>query len=163
MVLVSWFLLVVLAVFTGCTTIQKSWDATKEEDTISAYEKFLAKFPEGEFTDEACRKLVFLKFQEAKSTNTAQAYEQFLKKFPEGEFADKAREELAVIKTFQDVMTEGTGVAFERFLAEYPEGGFADSVRSRLALFLRARSAKFDSSVKTPDWPNWTSRNMQFP
>jgi len=75
----------------GCNIQKREWEKAESENTVSAYEDFLNKYPEGELADKAKVKIEEIFFKAAESENTVSAYENFLNKYPEGELADKAK------------------------------------------------------------------------
>jgi hypothetical protein len=86
-------LLCVLLVFTGCATLKDDvpktmedhWEKARSENTISAYEAFLEKYPNAMFSREELHA-----WQTAQTTNTVEAYEAFLQKYPKGLLFDKS-------------------------------------------------------------------------
>lgn len=79
----------------GCSRRQQDWEAARKANTPEAYETFLQKYPEGEFTAQAqasARELEETRdWQNAVAANTAAAYQEFLRVHPDGRMSDDAR------------------------------------------------------------------------
>ncbi len=99
------------------------------EDTIEAFEKYLAENPNGRFTMEATDRLETLYLQKAASEKSLEAYDAYLKRFPKGNQRDKALAEREKF-LFAWAKEQGNVQAWERFLEEYPR---ADKKRKRVA------------------------------
>jgi hypothetical protein len=65
-------------------------------NTIRAYQAFLAKHPQSEFTAEAKRNIQNLDWQAAKNANTIESYQKFIDKYPGSEYLAEARNRLLV-------------------------------------------------------------------
>jgi len=109
---------------TGCASTQGHWQKTQKSDTIWAYEEFLTKHPESEFTDEAKRRIEKLTWERAKNTNTIEAYRKFLMEYPQSEFVAEANagiEKLEEREEFDNNLRATTNIVqLEQLLKEYP-------------------------------------------
>jgi cell division protein FtsN len=89
-----WMLILAVAM-AGCSGQQSDWEKTRASNTTDAYEAFLKKYPNGEFSAQAQARVKGLyeerDWQKARDTDTAEAYQAFLKQYPEGKFTDEAR------------------------------------------------------------------------
>jgi cell division protein FtsN len=79
----------------GCSRQQSDWQKTREANTADAYEQFVKKYPNGEFTAQAQARLKELDeerdWQKARDTDTLEGYQAFLKEYPEGKDTEEAR------------------------------------------------------------------------
>jgi cell division protein FtsN len=79
----------------GCSRQQSDWEKTRTTNTTDAYELFLKKYPNGEFTAQAQARVKELyeerDWQKARDTDTLEAYQAFLKQYPEGKWTEEAR------------------------------------------------------------------------
>jgi cell division septation protein DedD len=79
----------------GCSRQQSDWEKTRASNTAEAYELFLKKYPNGEFTSQAQARVKELyeerDWQKARDTDTLDAYQAFLKQYPEGKWTEEAR------------------------------------------------------------------------
>jgi hypothetical protein len=60
-------------------------------NTIKAYQEFLKKHPDSEFSEEAKAKLEPLAYQKAVDTDTLQGYAAYLIQYPQGAHKDESR------------------------------------------------------------------------
>jgi cell division protein FtsN len=91
-------LAIILAVVLGisaCSRQQSDWEKTRAANTTDAYELFLKKYPNGEFTAQAQARVKELyeerDWQKARDADTPEAYQAFLKQYPEGKWTEEAR------------------------------------------------------------------------
>lgn len=79
----------------GCSRQQSDWEKTRAANTTDAYELFLKKYPNGEFSAQAQARVKELyeerDWQKARDNDTAEDYQAFLKAHPEGKFTEEAR------------------------------------------------------------------------
>ena len=89
------FLMVSLVWASGCSRRQQEWEAARSADTLQAYQRFLASFPDGEFVSQAQARVRELQeaedWQKAMRADTAEAYQQFVTRHPQGRNSDEAR------------------------------------------------------------------------
>ena len=124
----------------GCTSAEtRDWEGARKDGTLSAYEQFLSKHPEGTFTANARSQIELLSrprdWQTAQSQNTIQGYEEFRRRHSSGEDAEKARALLKPLKLPEDwknAQSVNTIAAYENFLADHPQGREADVARLSL-------------------------------
>lgn len=89
------FLMVSLVWASGCSRRQQEWEAARSADTLQAYQRFLASFPDGEFASQAQARVRELQeaedWQKAMRADTPEAYQQFVTRHPQGRNSDEAR------------------------------------------------------------------------
>jgi cell division protein FtsN len=87
--------LALLLMVAACSRQQSDWEKTRAANTADAYELFLKKYPNGEFTAQAQARLKELyeerDWQKARDIDSAEAYQAFLKQYPEGKWSEEAR------------------------------------------------------------------------
>lgn len=87
--------LAILVVSAGCGGRQADWEAARKADSADAYQQFLQRYPDGDFTAQAKARIEDLKeeadWKAALATDTAAGYQQFLGLHPDGARADEAR------------------------------------------------------------------------
>jgi cell division protein FtsN len=90
----SMFCAVLLAT-AGCSRQQSDWEKTRAANSSDAYEQFIKKYPNGEFTAQAQARVKELyeerDWQKARDADTQEAYQAFLKDYPEGKWTEEAR------------------------------------------------------------------------
>jgi cell division protein FtsN len=79
----------------GCSRQQSDWEKTRATNSTDAYELFLKKYPNGEFSSQAKARVKELyeerDWQKARDTDTLDGYQAFLKQYPEGKWTEEAR------------------------------------------------------------------------
>jgi hypothetical protein len=136
-----------LFVITGCLFItphETYWQNTKLNNSESAYEIYLRKYPNGPHSDEARIILDDMYFQEIKEKKQHPSH--YLNRFPNGKHADEARFIIAEHKN--------TLVDYNDFLKNCPDGPFADKARS---IVESIESQFFYIDSKTKKNPNSTA------
>jgi uncharacterized protein YgiM (DUF1202 family) len=117
---------VIVVFLAACATMQSRWEAANSADTITAYEDFLKRYPEGDFTDQARLRQNDLyedrDWREAEANNTVAAYEDFLKNHPHGKHMSDAYAKLEMLSPPKASVT---------FLKQYQRGGFMDEALLR--------------------------------
>jgi hypothetical protein len=123
-------LAVLILALAGCSRQQSDWQKTRQTNTAEAYEQFLKRYPNGDFTVQAQARLKDLyterDWQKARDADTPDAYQAFVTQHPEGKYADEARNR---IENFNLAQTPGTGEATaggpseNRGAASPPEAG----------------------------------------
>ncbi|MBX2798207.1 MAG: hypothetical protein KTR31_11070 [Myxococcales bacterium] len=92
----------------------------QSEDTVEAYEAYLADNPDGRWVQEANDRLEVLLLEKAKADKTLASYDAYLERFPEGALRDNALEQREEF-LFRDAKTKNTLEAWKGFLEEYPK------------------------------------------
>jgi hypothetical protein len=98
----------------------RSFREAVEQNTIEAYQEFIANNPDGEHVEEAKKRLVELEWNKAEKTGTADAYSAFIRKYKDypsdtdyiglaESSLGKLREKQTVEKSNEDTATEGKG------------------------------------------------------
>lgn len=125
------FLILIVFFFSGCASQKSMFKKAKESDTIEDYEKFLAKYPNGEFSALAKKDLSKKYFEEVEKNNTIQAYEDYLTNYPNSDYSKKAKEEIAYIKCKNTNSPE----SYRKFLSEYPSSEYSDEIKNFISQF----------------------------
>ncbi len=90
-----WLLIPVLvSVLAGCSTTRIDWDLTNRINTPKAYEDFLAKHPDSEYTQQAQMKLEPMIYQKALDEGNVSVFSSYLMKLPQGEHVKEIRARL---------------------------------------------------------------------
>jgi TPR repeat protein len=86
--IISFFVVavVIILIFVFMPNEQDHWQTTQEQNTISAYEKYLADYPHGNYTIEANDQIETFIWEDAKDKNTIESYQRFLSDYPESEY-----------------------------------------------------------------------------
>ncbi len=92
-------LIVVLFLFSACSTGPSAFDVACDLDTIDAYEAFLAENPADPHTADARARIAELRFVQAKSDDTIESWTFFLQDHPDSPYADDARAALQRLRS----------------------------------------------------------------
>lgn len=106
--LAAW--LIVFSALTGCSSPERDWNAAAKQDSVQAYEAFLRKHPESEFSPRARERLETLVWDDTFRVSSAEGYEKFLAAFPSSRNVASARASLDMIRSLA-VSVVGHGVA----------------------------------------------------
>lgn len=92
MTTLKWYVMMVLILgVAGCSTTRIDWDMARGIGTIEAYQEFLNKHPDSEFSAQAQQELEPLSYKKALDAGTAEAYSAYLVKFPRKAHAEEVR------------------------------------------------------------------------
>ena len=70
----------------SCYSQTEEWNKTLKINTVEEYQKFLDKYPESEYSDEAKHKIILLEPVKSEMINSMSEYENFIKNHPNNEF-----------------------------------------------------------------------------
>jgi hypothetical protein len=76
----------------------KEWKKALKINSIESYTKFLKKFPEGNLSDSASKRIEILSYNQALSSASVLEYENFIKKYPESRYSADLRSKFASVK-----------------------------------------------------------------
>jgi hypothetical protein len=90
----------------GCTSEEeRQYKKSISENTVSAYEDFLKRYPESQYRDSvksSIAKIHFKQWEDTRMRNTLEGYELFLSHFPESEYSQGAVDSIAKIEALED-------------------------------------------------------------
>ncbi len=89
---------VCMLVLAGCSTVNMDWEKALSINTLEAYDEFLRKYPDSEYTQQALQKVEPMRFQKAKEDGTTRGYSLYLMRYPDGSSARKARAQLKALR-----------------------------------------------------------------
>ena len=123
----------------GCGSSTADWNKASNENTVAAYQGFVAAHPKDPHASEAQALILQLQddnsWAEAKRTATTAAYQTYLQQYPQGAHAGDARDAMksmdraAAWKTAQGA---ATATSVQAFLRQYPTGPEADQAKAKL-------------------------------
>ena len=111
------------------------FSAAQTQDTIEAYETFLAQNESSPFRIQAETRLEELYLEKARTSGSLEAYDIYLQKFPKGRLVEKGTEERREF-LFGWADSQDTPEAWQKFLDEYPSGNrkMKDKARKRMRM-----------------------------
>lgn len=93
--------LLLAVLLAACSRHDAMWEEARDENTVSAYEAYLERYPEGPRAAQAAQRMRTLRmeqdWQTARERDNREGYEAFLASWPETELAASAGERLAAI------------------------------------------------------------------
>jgi len=122
-------------VATSCSSEKSSWKRTQEDDTVQAYQSFLKKYPQGDFTRTAIEKVEQLEFAKAETENTIEAYEAFVSNYPQAAQAEKANRWIEDY-VFNKATETTTVESLSAFLKRFPNGNHVKEARAKKQMLL---------------------------
>lgn len=132
-------LLSISAVIFGCSSAQSDWAQAAQENTLPAYQKFIAAHPNDKHAFEAQAMILKLQdengWQEAQHAGTNAAYENYLQQFAQGAHVAAAKDAMTSsdrAAAWKNVQAEGTATGVQSFLQKYPTGPEADLAKAKL-------------------------------
>ena len=127
-------------ILSGCSRQQSDWEKTRAANATEAYELFLKKYPNGEFSAQAQARVKELyeerDWQKSRDTDTAEAYQAFLKQYPEGKFTEEAR---IRVENFNLAASPPPGGVNE--VATSPDAGTAAAEKPPVAMAMKPAAA----------------------
>jgi Tol biopolymer transport system component len=81
-----------------CSSEERSYEKAKAENTVSAYENFINKYPDNPLVSEAKIKLDSLRYANAIKENTNEALTEFLNKHPNSKYLEEVKDRIRAIK-----------------------------------------------------------------
>lgn len=103
-----WALLVIVSGILGCSTVHIDWDMATSINTIEAYDEFLRKHPDSEFTEQALEKVEPMRFQKALEEGTVRGLSVYLARYERGRYEKQARSRLRSLRCAdQSLMRDG--------------------------------------------------------
>lgn len=90
----------------------------KLEHTVDAYQQFLSRYPNSEFTRTAHNAIEKLEFEKASEINTVDAYQTFLEKYPQSSHARQLNKQIMTLE-YDNIKELNTLEAYAAFKAKY--------------------------------------------
>ena len=145
---------VLLLAVSACSRQQSDWQKTRETNTTDSYERFLKKYPSGEFTTQAQARVKELyeerDWQKARDADTPDAYQAFLKQYPEGKWTEEAR---IRVENFTLAQAPGTSASAGDDTAAVSSNGTATATATPPANAAAASAPDGESVVPSPVAP----------
>ncbi len=152
---------VIVIFFFGCASMEAQFRMAKQTDNIETYDKFVSRYPNSPFTEEARKRLEQLKdekaFREVEARNTITMYRDFIEKYPNSRFIElaKKRTEESDEEAFSRTWGIGTTQSFQGFIESYPQSKHVQTAVDRIEFLKGVRSGTIESYRKfIKDYPN---------
>ncbi len=132
-------LLSLSAAITGCSSAQSDWTKAASDNTVPAYQTFIAAHPNDKHAFEAQAMILKLQdenaWQEAQHAGTNSAYESYLQQHAEGAHVAAAKEAMTAADraaAWKSMQGQATAAGVQAFLQKYPTGAESDLARTQL-------------------------------
>jgi hypothetical protein len=113
--------LLVLALLASAGCVGGAWKRAVEEDTPSAYYRFLRDHGDSKYAEGARERL---EFHKVKRHPTLEGYERFRRDYPDSELTAALHPSLEA-PAFEQARAHGTAQAYREFLADFASGALA--------------------------------------
>ncbi len=141
---------------TACSRHDAIWEQARDEDTVTAYEAYLERYPEGPRAAQARSRVRALEVEEAwgdaRVRDSRSGYEAFLETWGDSDFAAEAGDRLAAIDrrdAWRSLAATDDVSALETFVERHPDAPEAELATARIEL-LEARQAREDAQPDPP-------------
>lgn len=142
---------------------QQSLQRGNNDRAIRYYQRLVARFPFGLYTEQAQLELAFAQYRGGKPEEAISTIDRFLKTYPAHAKADYAQYLRGVVNFDRDIgfmdrfvkvdasardqgSTRQSYIDFSRLLRDFPESGYADDAHQRM-IYLRNRMALHEVNI----------------
>lgn len=123
------FAIFCIVLFLSCAFEKADFSEAEKKNTVEAYEAFLQKHPQGEFSEEATERIHQLAFQLAKQKDSLHIYQKYQTKYPESKFSSDVSNRIEELE-YQFVKQKDSLHVYKKFKQAYPESRFLVEVDS---------------------------------
>ena len=134
----SLIILVLVLIISSCG-VKKKYEKTKAFNSITAYEKFLERYPDSKYSRIARDELKVLyedrAWKNANYYNTISRYKIFISEYPKSKYISRAEKKIQAIEEEQawnHSRLINSTFAYDNFLKSYPKSKFAYEARNRI-------------------------------
>jgi len=124
--------LIIMLILTNACNSGKSWDDTKLENTVDAYEQFLKSNPETEYKDSINLFIRELDWVSAKSSNSISVLDSFALKHPSDKIYLDSVRFYKEDWNYTEARLKNTLEVYEEFLANFPQSSFRNEVSDKI-------------------------------
>ena len=122
----------------ACDRQGAHWEEAQQEGTITAYEEYVERYPDGPNADQARNRIETLRAEqawaEAQQRDTMPAYQEFLEAYPDAASADEARDRMQTLErqaAWRDLARSDDIDALQTFANEHADSPEAERARAR--------------------------------
>jgi outer membrane protein assembly factor BamD (BamD/ComL family) len=133
----------------ACSTAQKDYDMARQVDTVAAYQDFLNKHPQSDFTESARTRIEKKNFEMAETENTVAAYQRFIDDSDSDLFKNYANQRILKLYTdnYEKAKAADTIEAYEQYLKNYPQSMFSKDSLNRIDAIMWSLTIKGKSAL----------------
>jgi len=122
-------LLCLTILVSSCSSERRRYEKARSENTLSAYEDFLKKYPKSEHTTIINNLIDSIHFYHIKIDNSIDAYKTFIKQYPQSIYIDSVNFLMEEFY-YNQAKVENSIDAYENFLKQYPQSRYNENVNS---------------------------------
>lgn len=124
-------LIVVSILITGCASQKSMYYKATDTNTIEAYQKFLEKYPDGEYAANIKSKIEKLEYQMVIESNSIDSLQNFLTKYPSSSYREEIQQKIEKLE-FDEAKTINTIQGLQDFLKKYPKTKFKNEANKSI-------------------------------
>jgi len=140
---ITWYFIAVLFLFQqGCGVLfyreederkrqEAEYRPYQQQNTISAYQEFIKKYPDNLFVPEAKCSIEFFEFAPYEQKDTIEGYRDFMKTYPANRNISRAVEKIDQLE-FKQAEDADTIAAYREFLRQHPRSNYIMLAQQRL-------------------------------
>ncbi len=128
---------------------KSAWEKAQKENTLGAYDKYLEKFPKGEFSSKAKTEEAKLLINEAKTGNPIESFDKYNKRFPNGK-----NKNLFDPLVYNYILSQDSVELFDEYIKRFPDGQFSGQFEQSIFDNVRAGKSSMDFSDFVAQFPN---------
>ena len=125
------------------------WEKAKKENTLSAYDNYLAKYPKGEFAAKAKTEEAKILIEEAKTGNPIESYDKYVKRFPNGK-----NKNLFDPLVYNYILKQDSIEMFDAYIERFPDGQYSGQFEQSIFDKVRTGNSSMDFSDFVAQYPN---------
>jgi len=122
-----------------------AWDQAIEVNTVESYNKYLTKYPEGKYLENAKTALEEIQWQNAVKADDINYYNAYIRNYPKGKHSDEAKTAIEEIQWLSATKTDDINL-YNTYIQNYPSGKYVYNARSKI-------SELEERASRTPDYP----------
>ncbi|MGH8495790.1 MAG: SPOR domain-containing protein [Gammaproteobacteria bacterium] len=158
------------ALIAACSDPQGDWESAQRADTLTAYEAFLAEYPQGSYADRARARMAEMEreaaWNDAQTAGTTEAYAAFLNQYPDGAHSEEAAERRMRLERQGEwerirVQENPSEESLREFVAAYPDSMEAAQARTMIASLEAAVADEAEPSEPSKPAPTTTADSTE--
>ena len=131
------------------TDDKTDWENAKKENTLSAYDSYLEKYPRGEFASKAKTEEAKILIEEAKTGNPIESYDKYAKRFPNGK-----NKSLFDPLVYNYILKQDSVEMFDLYIERFPDGQYSGQFEQSVFDKVRKGNSSMDFSDFVAQYPN---------
>ncbi len=126
-----------------------AWENAQKQNTLNAYDGYLAKYPKGEYADKAKTEQAKILINEAKTGNPIESYDKYIKRFPNGK-----NKNLFDPLVYNYILKQDSVEMFDDYIERFPDGQYSGQFEKSIFDKVRTGKSSMDFSDYVARFPN---------